>query len=197
MAGIPLRLGVAVGLATLVGAVSLVGVVGLAAAQTLYRYVDANGKVVYSDQPPPASAKEGGAFRVTPNTIEVDQAKLAVERAQQRFPVTLFTFACGETCERAEALLNRRGVPHQTVDVSAGDGAERLKKLSGDTGAPVLQVGDQLARGFSEPQWQLLLDAAGYPKAPIPRQAPAAAPGKAAAKAAPAPSPASGGYPKD
>ena len=31
---------------------------GVVSAQSLYRYLDANGRVVYSDQPPPPTAKE-------------------------------------------------------------------------------------------------------------------------------------------
>ena len=31
--------------------------------------------------------------------------------------MTLYTFACGEVCDNAEALLNRRGVPFTSVNV--------------------------------------------------------------------------------
>ena len=79
--------------------------------------------------------------------------------------MTLYTFACGDVCDRAEALLNRRGVPYKTVNVQEQSGAEKLKKLTGELQAPVLQAGDKLmVKGFSEAQWQMLLDNAGYPK---------------------------------
>ena len=183
-------------------------VAAAAAAQTppIYRYVDPNGRVIYTDKIPPANAKDVEAKRLTQNYIETDKLPLAAQRAQDRFPVTLYTFACGELCDKAEALLNRRGVPHATVDVTEAKNAERLKKVAGDTQVPVLQAGDKLvAKGFSEAGWQALLDDAGYPKAPVARRAQQpldvakGAPTKAPAPAPlpPAsPTPAPGGYPK-
>ena len=69
-------------------------------------------------------------------------------------------------------MLNKRGVPHTVIDVSVGDGAERLKRLSGGLDAPTIQVGDQYATGFNEGKWQAMLNDAGYPKTPPPRTTP-------------------------
>jgi len=175
-----------------------------AAAQSaqVYRYVDPDGRIVYSDQMPPANARSVEAKRLTPNLIETDQSSLSAQRAQDRFPVTLYTFRCGELCDRAEALLNRRGVPYTTVNVQEAAGAEKLKTLTGESQAPVLQAGDKLiVKGFSESRWQALLDDAGYPQAPPlrrslpPATAPKGAPAPAAPPAAPVAQPARGGYP--
>ena len=166
--------------------------------QTVYRYTDADGRIVYADHPP-VNAKDVEAKRLTPNYIEIDQTTIASQKAQERFPVTLYTFACGEVCDRAAALLNRRGVPFTTVNVADSNGAEKLKKLTGDVQAPVLQVGDKLmVKGYGEAQWQSLLDTAGYPKSPpARRQAAAEAPKPGAEPAKPAPPASPGGYPKD
>lgn len=164
------------------------------AGQIVYRYLDADGRTVYSDRPPPANARDVEVRRLTPNTIEVDQAALAVERARASSPVTLYTFDCGEPCSRAETLLAQRGVPHATIVVTEADGAEKLKKLTGEMQAPVLQAGDKVARGFNEAQWQALLDAAGYPKVGSSRQASPEPPRPRAQSPAP---PAGTGYPKD
>jgi glutaredoxin len=193
------RLAVAVG--TLAGVIATSAV---AQSRQVYRYVDPDGRVVYSDQLPPANARDVEAKRLSPNLIEIDQASLAAQRAQDRFPVTLYTYPCGDVCERAEALLNRRGVPFTTVNVNEAQGAEQLKKLTGELQVPVLQAGDKLvARGFSDSQWQTLLDDAGYPKAPpLRRPLPAAEalkgpPSQPVPPPAPAAEPASGGYPRN
>ena len=114
-------------------------------------------------------------------------------QAAQRFPVTLYTFACGAVCQSAEGLLNRRGVPFTTINVEDQKGAEQLMKLTGAQQAPVLQVGDKLiAKGYNEARWTTMLDEAGYPKTPPTRRvtAKAAEPAApAAAPAAPTPSP--------
>jgi glutaredoxin len=179
----------------------------MAQSPPIYRYVDPAGRIVYTDHVPPANAKNVEAKRLTQNYIETDKLPLAAQRAQDRYPVTLYTFACGDICDKAEALLNRRGVPHATVDVKDAKGTERLKKVTGDTQIPVLQAGDKLiAKGFSEAGWQALLDDAGYPKAPASRRAqPPLDVAKGAATQVPAPAPepvapappaSSGGYPK-
>ncbi|MDQ2963695.1 MAG: DUF4124 domain-containing protein [Pseudomonadota bacterium] len=151
---------------------------GLAAAQTqtqqVYRYVDPEGRVVYTDKPPPANARDAQAKRIGRNTIETSNLSFAAVLAQERFPVTLYSFGCGTVCDTASALLNKRGVPHTVVDVGQSDGADKLKRLTGGLDAPALQVGDQYTTGYNENRWQTMLTDAGYPKTPPPRTTPIA-----------------------
>ncbi len=188
-------------------AVALAAAAGATAQERqVYRYTDKDGNVVYTDRPPPSDSKDVQAKRLGPNYIETNELPLAARQAMDRYPVTLYTFACGELCQNAEGLLNRRGVPFSTVNVEDVKNAERLKALTGDTQAPVLQVGDKLyVKGYNEARWQAMLDDAGYPKSPATRRAqplrppaapaaPAAAP-KDAPVGAVAPTP-GGGYPK-
>jgi hypothetical protein len=151
---------------------------GLAAAQVqqVYRYIDIDGRVVYSDKPPPPTAKDAQAKRIGANSIETSDLSYATAQAQERYPVTLYSFSCGVVCDTAQGVLNKRGVPHTVIDVSVGDGAERLKRLSGGLDAPTIQVGDQYATGFNEGKWQAMLNDAGYPKTPPPRTTPVGRP---------------------
>jgi glutaredoxin len=158
-----------------------------ASAQTLYRYVDPTGRVVYSDQPPPPAAKGVQAKRLQENVIETDPVPFAAKEAADKYPVTLYTFEC-DVCKQAEALLVKRGVPFTTVTVTDEEGAAKLKALTGKQSAPVLQVGEkQVVTGFNASRWQAVLDDAGYPKtAPASRQASgAASPGASPNAAAP------------
>ncbi len=141
--------------------------VSVAQDKEVYRYVDPDGRVVYTDRAPPPNAKNPQAKRVGGNYIETDKSTAAGEQAATRFPVTLYTFQCGEVCDSAQNLLNRRGVPFSTVDVQTTDGGKRLQTLTGELNAPVLSVGDKMvAKGFNEARWQTMLDDAGYPKTP-------------------------------
>jgi len=159
-----------------------------AAAQTLYRYVDPNGRVVYSDQPPPPTVKDAQMRQLQDNVIETDPTPLQARQAAEHFPVTLYTFDC-EICRTAQALLVKRGIPFQTVIVSEEAGAAKLKALTGKQSAPVLTVGDkQVVQGYNEERWQAVLDEAGYPRA-IPTLARAPARGATPAKAADTPPP--------
>jgi glutaredoxin len=184
-------------------AAALIGACVAAQPQQVYRYVDKDGKIIYTDRAPPSDSKDVQAKRLTPNFIENNDVPVAMNQAAQRFPVTLYTFACGTVCQSAEALLNRRGVPFTTVNVEDQKGSEQLMKLTGAQQAPVLQVGDKLiAKGFNEARWTAMLDDAGYPKTPPrriaakaaePAAAPAPTPPAEATQALPVPG---GGYPK-
>ena len=174
------------------------------AQQQVYRQVDPAGRTIYSDRAPSGPSRDLQVKRLTPNFIETDADSLPARTASKNFPVTLFTFACGEPCQHAEGLLNKRGVPFTQVDVEKDPKAAlRLKALTGEASAPVLQVGDKLvAKGFNEARWQAMLDDAGYPKTAAPRRVtvarPAAAPARAQALPepdVPAPPATRGGYP--
>jgi Domain of unknown function (DUF4124) len=155
--------------ASLAGLLLLASACAVAQTQQVYRYLDVDGRVVYSDKPPPADARNAQAKRIGRNSIETSELSFATQQAQERFPVTLYTFSCGVVCDTAQGLLNKRGVPHTVVDVSQGDGADRLKRLTNGLEAPALQVGEQVATGFNENRWQSMLSDAGYPKTPPPR----------------------------
>lgn len=178
----------------------VVATAAMGQTQQVYRYVDPDGRVVYSDKPPPPNAREAQAKRVGSNTIETSDLSYSEVMAQERFPVTLYTFGCGTVCDTASGLLNKRGVPHTVIDVGQSAGADKLKRLTGGLDAPALQVGDQYATGYNESRWQNLLDDAGYPKTPAPRtapvgRAPAPVPEPSAATQTTTP-PATGGYPQ-
>ena len=141
---------------------------GAAVAGNLYRWVDADGKVHYSDAPPPADAtgveqkklgdKPAGADGDLPYSL-----KLAVKN----HPVTLFNADCGEGCTRAAALLNRRGIPFADKNAKDPDVQEELKKYTGGpVQVPLLLVGRTVVKGFQEDSWNNTLDAAGYPRTP-------------------------------
>ena len=196
-------------LTTLAALVAL-GLAAGAGAQDkqLYRYTDADGHVVYTDKPPPPSAKNVQPKKITANVIETNEIPLAAQLASEKYPVTLFTYDCGEICRNAEALLNRRGVPFTTINVADKDGMAKLQALTGGNAVPVLQVGEKMvAKGLLETRWQSMLDEAGYPKTPAPRRTPPARANEASARAetaspasatptTPAAPPADGGYPK-
>ncbi len=82
---------------------TVVAALAAAQAQQVYRYVDKDGHVVYSDRSPPSDSKEVQTKRLCPNFIENNDVPLALTQATQRFPVTLYTFACGVVCQNAEA----------------------------------------------------------------------------------------------
>ena len=138
-----------------------------AAQQQMFRYVDRDGRVVYTDTTPPADARSVQQKKLGGNYIDTSEAPYALQVAQQRNPVTLYSGSCGPLCDQARALLNRRGVPYSEVDPAQPEEMKRLKTVSGDSQVPVMVIGGaQMLKGFEEGRWQAALDSAGYPKTP-------------------------------
>ncbi|HUP93673.1 MAG TPA: glutaredoxin family protein [Burkholderiales bacterium] len=137
----------------------------LGAAQ-LYRWVDEQGRVEWRDTPPPPNAKNVQQRNMSGNTIETSTLPYSLQQAIKNFPVTLWTFDCGDPCTKARAHLARRGIPYSQHD--AQKESDALKKLSGSLQAPLLVVGSKQVRGYLEGEWDAALDAAGYPRTPPP-----------------------------
>lgn len=136
----------------------------LAQAQ-VYRWTDENGRVRYSDTPPPATARDVRKKDFVVDPVEArKRAGRELAEATERFPVRLYTSpGCKEPCSGARAALNARSVPFEEVPVWNAQGNEALHKLSGANQVPVLAVGDSLVRGFDAAAFERALDAAGYP----------------------------------
>ena len=181
---------------------ALLCMVGQVSAQGVYRIVGPDGRVSFSDQPPaaqaPAAAPAGSSRGAASTALPYE-----LRQASSRYPVTFYGAADCAPCNAGRNLLNSRGIPYTEKTVSSQDDAEALKRLAGEAALPLLTIGSQRLKGFSEPEWTQYLDAAGYPKqsmlpagyrrpAPSPLvsvQAPAAKPpadGAAAAPRAPA-----------
>lgn len=147
---------------------------GLAQAGELFRWVDADGKVHYTDQPPPASAKQVEEKKLSNSTIETSQLPYATRQAVKKSPVTLYANDCGEPCTQARNHLTQRGIPFTSKNpqTSPAD-AEALTKLVGAAYVPVLVVGSAISKGYEKGAWDSALDTAGYPKSALVRKAPA------------------------
>ncbi|MEO1766356.1 glutaredoxin family protein [Thiobacter aerophilum] len=152
-------------------------------AGELYRWVDREGRVHYSDAPPPPNARQVEEKRMPTNTASGGDLPYATRRAAAAFPVTLFVSDCGDPCNQARAHLSRRGIPYTVRNPAANQAdAEALSKLVGSPQVPVLVVGKRRLTGYDAAAWDVALDAAGYPKSrphgykepPLPKDAPAA-----------------------
>jgi len=147
-------------------------------AQAVYRQIDKDGRVTFSDQPPTASSQpttpRGG------NTVSSGGGlPYELRQVTQRYPVTLYTGEeCGP-CASARSLLITRGVPFGERTVKSTEDIAALQRLSGQNGLPLLTIGSQQLKGFSDSEWSQYLDAAGYPKSsqlPASYQSPPAQP---------------------
>ncbi|MCE5181969.1 MAG: glutaredoxin family protein [Betaproteobacteria bacterium] len=131
----------------------------------LYRWVDSSGKVHYTDQPPPASAKEVEEKNLNVPPPDNDSLPYASRMAAKNFPVTLYNSGCGVACTNARDHLIKRGIPFNEKDAGAPEVQEELKALIGNVEVPVLAVGKiTRLKGYETSAWDAALDEAGYPK---------------------------------
>lgn len=148
----------------------------------LYRWVDAEGTIHYSDLAPPANVKQ--VEKIKPMGGKPSDAPLpyALQQAVTNFPVTLYSSDCGDACTRARELLAKRGIPYTEMDATDPAVQEELRKLTGGVvEVPVLKVGRDPIRGFEESKWNTSLDAAGYPTTAVIPPRPPTKPAKPAA----------------
>jgi len=171
----------------------------LAAAQAnVYRWVDKDGKVHYSDTPPAEAAKSLTQKRVGGGYAESTQLPYATQMAMKKSPVTMFTGAdCGDPCKQGRELLAKRGIPFGERDAQANAAdAEALKNLVGGIEVPVLTVGASKVKGFDEGAWHSALDDGGYPRTALPGQVPPRPPAAPKKAEAPPPAPNTAAAPK-
>ena len=164
---------------------------GSAAAQ-VYRSVGPDGRVVYSDKPPAANARDNAPAGAGTGAGGSSAGGLPYQLNQvaQRFPVTLYSGKDCAPCDSGRNLLVNRGIPFTEKTVNTDADVKALQRLTGDTNLPVATVGGQRLSGFSDAEWSQYLDAAGYPKqSQLPRnyRQPAPTPLVAVKEAAPAP----------
>ena len=136
----------------------------LPASAAMYKWVDAQGRVQYSDIPPPPGTKVEEQ-KIIRNTIATAGTPFAIQEAAKRNPVTLWMHDCGELCTRARDFLASRGIPYTLRNPSRMNEQDAWRKASaGENAVPLLVVGTRALKGFEEPEWNVALDAAGYPR---------------------------------
>ncbi|NIA00323.1 glutaredoxin family protein [Massilia sp. CCM 8734] len=139
---------------------------GGAGAQQMYKWVDASGKVTFSDKPPPANAKPieikagaGGAATVP--------LPYALAQAVRAHPVVLYTRNKCDYCDQGRTFLKERGIPFIEKTVQTGADEIKLKEAGGDGRMPFIKIGRAKSTGFEPAAWNSMLTDAAYPEKKI------------------------------
>ncbi|MBE7368444.1 glutaredoxin family protein [Ramlibacter pallidus] len=137
-----------------------------AANAQVFRVVGPDGKVTFTDRPPPdANAKPAPTVALPGGGGSATAAlPLDLRTATGRFPVTLYTSSDCAPCGSARTFLQGRGVPFTERTVTSNEDIQALQRLAGQATVPFATIGGQHVRGFSDAEWGQYLDAAGYPK---------------------------------
>ncbi|HMS26001.1 MAG TPA: glutaredoxin family protein [Burkholderiaceae bacterium] len=152
-------------------------------AQQVYKSIDKQGRVTYSQIPP----KPGSEDKLTGNSATNPSLPFTLQQVTNRYPVTLYTIPDSPYCVNARLYLMQRGIPFTEKTVNTSEDKAEFKQRSFENIFPTLTIGNQQLKGFNDIEWSSYLNAAGYPaKSALPNNYtnPAPTPLVAAKKAA-------------
>ncbi len=134
-------------------------------AHAQFKVVGPDGKITYSDRPPPAADGRAAPVARTGSTAASEASlPFALRQVMVKFPVILYTASQCDACELGRALLTRRGIPFTERTATTNEDKEAWQRVVGGQEAPVMRVGSQMLRGFNGSTWDETLDVAGYPR---------------------------------
>ncbi|MBU1224639.1 MAG: DUF4124 domain-containing protein [Gammaproteobacteria bacterium] len=120
------------------------------ASAGVYKWTDAQGRVQYSDSPPPAAKTTQLRLQTYTGPVEVSRA-VGTDSG-----VTIYTTEWCGVCQRAKAFFKQNGVPFREWDVEKTEyGAIKFKQLGG-SGVPVITVGAEKMMGFDAGRFMVL-----------------------------------------
>ena len=129
-------------------------------AQQVYKSVDKNGRVTYSEVPP----LPGSGDKLTGDSAANPSLPYSLQQVVSRYPVTLYTTTDCGPCISARLMLSQRGVPFTEKTVSSTEDIDAYKRINSDNNFPLATIASQQLKGYEEAEWTKYLDAAGYPK---------------------------------
>lgn len=129
-------------------------------AQQVYKSVDKNGRVTYSEAPPLPSSGD----KLTGESAANPSLPYTLQQIVSRYPVTLYSAENCAPCISARLMLTQRGVPFTERTISSNEDIEAYKRINGDSSLPLGTIAAQQLKGYEESEWTKYLDAAGYPK---------------------------------
>jgi hypothetical protein len=149
--------------ALLAGAACCIGLLlSAASAQAqVFKWVGPDGKVNYSDVPPPPST-HAQKKNFSGNVLDSGDMPFALAEAMKKNPVTLYTGQKCTPCDDGRTLLNRRGIPF--IEKTVSTNADIALLGGGDIDLPQMTVGSARLRGYEAGAWNSRLSAAGYPE---------------------------------
>jgi glutaredoxin len=138
-----------------------------AAAETLYKSVGPDGRVVYSDRPPADGRIEKTmTFENLPSSpLPASTASYVDQLRKMNSPppsnvatsgIVLYSAAWCGYCKQAKAYLARKGIPYQEFDVDTKNGMAAYAQAGGRRGVPLLFANGQRVQGFSPAAYDAL-----------------------------------------
>ena len=127
----------------------------------VYRWVDDNGTVHFSDEP---RGDGGESERVhirevnSAESVEIDAGGGSAAQTGSGDRVVLYSTSWCPHCKRARAYLEDNGIPYTEYDVEDSAKGRRDYARMGGGGVPIILVGDRRMTGFSAAGFERLYE---------------------------------------
>lgn len=156
---------------TSVLAILLLSITTLASTAEIYRWVDSEGRVHYSDREPTDTQAEVRWVNdeATPAVADAPKPAAAISRIVEPQPpeapppISAFMYSspkCG-WCRKAERYFDARSVPWRSVDITASKQAKREFDDLGGRGTPLIFIEGEKVAGFNEAKLDQILQQYG------------------------------------
>ena len=135
-----------------------------AQAVKLYKWVDAEGKITYQDQPPPHTDDYEEKDISTQGTDLKKDLGFAMSSAAEASPVILYAVTKCESCDLMRLFLEHHKIPFTEKNVQGDQKVqEELIAFAGALRVPLLKIGDKSIDGYSRSAIADLLRSFEYP----------------------------------
>ncbi|MDH3637473.1 MAG: DUF4124 domain-containing protein [Gammaproteobacteria bacterium] len=112
----------------------------------VFRWVDADGRVHFGDQPPAVS--EAGRVELRINTYEspsISENDLATGARE----IVMYSAAWCAVCKKTKRYFEKNGILFVEYDIETSEQGKRDYRKLGGRGVPIILVGDKRLNGFS------------------------------------------------
>ncbi|PLX80589.1 MAG: hypothetical protein C0615_00700 [Desulfuromonas sp.] len=136
----------------------------------IYKWVDKEGTVHFTDSPPPSSAQAEvvnpepnrveGYGKISENRERPNLDELTTKKKSRNLPtVELYVTSWCGYCKKAEAWFKNHNIPFVKYDVEKDKAAARRKaSMTSSSGVPFVLIGDVGIPGYSEVAFEQALD---------------------------------------
>ena len=127
---------------------------GTACAE-IYKWIDANGHVQFTDKPPRNEPAETVKLKRINTIRSVSVSELPGWAGSDR-TVTIYTTTWCGVCVQAKHYFKQRNIPYEEYDIeTSSKGRKDFRKLKG-TGVPVILIGNKRMNGFTAQRFESL-----------------------------------------
>ncbi len=139
----------------------LLTLLALSVQAAMYKYVDENGRVHYTDKPPADAQLEPVQGQISSyassGTAESGASEGASAAVTRNKRVILYSTSWCGVCKRAKSYMNQNGIRYTEYDIEKTEKGRRDYTAMNGKGVPILLVGDRRMNGFSAQKLEAML----------------------------------------